>query len=133
MGVAFTGGTDSGDFPLEVGAPNALLHLQILENILQNDHLVPVSFFLKALICAVLAAIMAWLYLWAPIRLAGLWSVTLILCYPVLAAVTLIGRNVELPLIAPTLRAPHASGSIPIKSTRQRAGDAKRCVGFSRA
>ena len=102
VGEAFTGGTDSGNFPLEQGAPKALMHLHILNNIFQNDHLVSVAFPWKMLICAALAAIMAWLYTWAPIRLAGLWSVALIVCYPVLAATALISSNVELPLIAPT-------------------------------
>ena len=102
VGVAYTGGADLGDFPLERGAPKALMHLNILNNILQNDHVEKISFFVKALICAALAAIMAWLYTWAPIRLAGLWSIALIICYPVVVAVALISRNIELPLIAPS-------------------------------
>ena len=102
IGQAYTGGTDSGNFPLEQGVPRALIHLHILNNILRDDHLASVSLPWKALICGGLAAIMAWLYLWAPIRLAGLWSVSLLLCYPVIAGVALVSRNVELPLIAPT-------------------------------
>jgi adenylate cyclase len=45
---------------------------------------------------------MVWLYTDAPTRLAGLWSVSLIACYPVIVALALISRNVELPLIAPS-------------------------------
>jgi adenylate cyclase len=45
---------------------------------------------------------MAWLYLGAPTRVPGSWSVTLIVCYLLLVAVALISRNVELPLIAPS-------------------------------
>jgi len=102
VGVAFTGGGDLGDFPLEQGAPNALIHLQILNNIFQSDHLITVSFGQKALICVAMAVLTAWLYLWAPTRLPGLWSLTLIVCYPVLVVVALISRSVELPLVAPS-------------------------------
>ena len=102
VGEAFTGGTDDGNFPLEQSVPRALMHLNILNNIFQRDHLIPVAWGWRALICAALAGIMAWLYSWAAVRLAGLWSVALLLCYPVLAGMALISRNVELPLVAPT-------------------------------
>jgi len=98
---AFTGGTDMGDFSLEQEAPRAMLHLQILNNILQNDHLVQLSMISRTLVCGALAGIMVWLYAWAPVRLPGLWSVALIVCYPVLVAVALISQNVALPLMAP--------------------------------
>jgi adenylate cyclase len=102
VGEAYTGGTDLGNFPLEQSAPRALMHLNILNNIFQHDHLAPVAFIWKILICAALAAIMALLYTWTPVRLAGLWSVSLLVCYPVIAGVALVSQNVELPLFAPT-------------------------------
>lgn len=119
IGESFTGGTDVGNFPLEPGIPRAMLHMHALNNILSHDHLFQFSFTLKALLCVLLAAIMAWLYILAPPRLAGLGSFALIIGYPFLVLALLMARNVELPLIAPTVLCASCFGLISYEQYQQ--------------
>lgn len=101
VGQTFTGGVDSGIFPLEQDAPRAVLHLHAINNLLQNDHLYNITQGNKMIIYVLLATVIAGLYLYVSTKTARLLTFALFIIYTVFAISMLICFKLVLPLVSP--------------------------------